>query len=57
MIVSNSGMEVFSCRIVFWKMGSIRVTSCNLLPGNNETVVAPSKDQKFSSLNNNVISI
>lgn len=41
----NSGNDSFNNSIVFAKMGSIRVTSCNLLPGSKLMTVAPIKSK------------
>lgn len=44
MIVVNSEKEVFNSSTVLEKMASIRVTSCNLLPGSKLMTMAPLKD-------------
>lgn len=44
MIVVNSEKECFNSSTVLEKMESMRVTSCNLLPGSKLMTVAPFKD-------------
>jgi len=41
----NSGTETFNNSIVFAKMESICLTSCNLLPGSKLMTVAPVKNR------------
>lgn len=41
MTAINLGKDSFRSFIAFRKMGSMRVTSCNLLPGSNVIMVDP----------------